>query len=89
MKLSKKLEDNFFSLSLKIPIEISIYDRGVHEYLIEDLPVDNIDYISRFLRDYEIKIYMFQFDDHVMHIKFIVNLGKKKDKQRAKTQVPK
>lgn len=76
-EIIKEVREKYFSLSLKIPIEISIYDRGVHEYLIEDLPVNNIDYISYFLRNYGIETYMLsRFDDNDMHIKFVIDLSK-------------
>lgn len=73
----KAVREKYFSLPLKVPIEISVYDRNVHEYLIEDLPIKNIDCISYFLRNYEIETYMLsQCEGNIMHIKFFINLNK-------------
>lgn len=77
-EIIKEVREKYFSLSLDVPIEISIYDKKTHEYLIEDLPIENIDYVSYFLRNYGIETYMLsRFDNNDMHIKFVIDLGKK------------
>lgn len=73
----KEVREKYFSVSLEVLIEISIYDRRIHEYLIEDLPIKNIDNISYFLRNYEIETYMLsQYEGNIMRIKFFINLNK-------------
>lgn len=73
----KEVREKYFSLSLAVPIEISIYDKNTHEYLIEDLPIENIDYVSFFLRNYGIETYMLsRFDNNDMHITFVIDLSK-------------
>ena len=77
-EIIKEVREKYFSLSLDVSIEISIYDKKTHEYLIEDLPIENIDYVSYFLRNYGIETYMLsRFDNNDMHIKFVIDLGKK------------
>lgn len=76
-EVTKEVSEKYFSLSLEAPIEISIYDRGIHEYLIEDLPIKSIDCISYFLRNYEIETYMLsQYEGNIMRIKFFIDLNK-------------
>lgn len=65
----------YHSLTNKKEIDLSIYDERLNEYIVQDLPIEKINYLSNFIANHLIESYEeTAIKDDYIHLDININL---------------